>query len=298
MHHIEFTLLVLLKPLDSLFNADNLRRQGYYSQMRGVIEQMYEQNNQTKVTLVAHSMGGPVSLYFLNNVVDQAWKDQYVHAFIPLSGAWDGAAEMLEALLSASVNWWWEILIPKVIMKDYRDLFRTFQGSFWMVPSSDSFGSRVIAQVGSDTYTTSQYSALFQRAEMGVGFTKYTNVKGINSGWPAPNVPTHCFYGLFPGKNNTPETFIYAAEGFPNNDPTLVLNGLGDTTVNAQISEICLRWMNQSANFTSRTFEVTHSNMITDASVLGAIGQIVGAPVNSYSLPSQRKRPSAKLPVE
>ena len=253
--------------------------------MQGVIEQMYEQNNQTKVTIVVHSMGGPVSLYFLNNVVDQAWKDQYIHAYIPLSGAWDGGAVMIEALVSGVglANPRENFFITRRLWTELRNLQRTMQGNFWLLPSSDSLGSQIIAQVGSDTYTTSQYDALFQRAEMAEGFTKYTNAKGINSGWPAPNVPTHCFYGLFPGRNNTPETFIYAAEGFPNNEPTSVLNGLGDTTVNARISEICLRWMNQSANFTSRTFEVSHFDMASDASVLAAIGQVVGAPVDPTS---------------
>ena len=156
------------------------------------------------------------------------------------------------------------MLVPQIMM-----MTLTFSCIYYLRQQHEY--SQIIAQVGSEIYTTSQYDALFQRAEMAVGFTKYTNVKGINSGWLAPNVSTHCFYGLFPGINNTPETFIYAAEGFPDKEPISVLNGLGDTSVNAQISEICLRWMNRSANFTSRTFEVTHSNMVTDASVLGAI---------------------------
>ena len=41
--------------------------------------------------------------------------------------------------------------------------------------------------------------------------------------------------------------------------------------------------MNQSANFTSRTFEVSHFDMASDASVLAAIGQVVGAPVDPTS---------------
>ncbi len=244
--------------------------------MQGVVEEMYEQNNQTKVTIVVHSMGGPVSLYFLNNIVTQAWKDQYIHAYIPLSGAWDGAALAMEALLSGEFD-----------SMGLTNLTRTFQGSYWLVPSSDSLGAQhVIAEVGSDRYTTTQYDALFQRAGITEGFTKYTNVKAINSGWIAPNVSTHCFYGLFPNTNNTPEAFIYAADGFPNSKPTSVLMGFGDTVVNAQISEICLQWMNQSAGFTSRPFKANHTEMITDPNVLAAIGDIVGAPQDTTSSPS------------
>ena len=260
--------------------------------MQGVIEEMYEQNNQTKVTIVVHSMGGPVSLYFLNNIVDQAWKDRYIHAYIPLSGAWDGGALALQMLISGlsldgeSANF----IISSEFWTELRDLLRTFQSSFWLLPSSDSMGSQlVIAQVGSDTYTTTQYNALFQRAGIVEGFTKYTNAKAINSGWIAPNVPTHCFYGLFPDKNNTPESFIYATEGFPNSNPTLTRMGLGDTLVNVQISEICLRWMSQSANFTSRTFETAHLPMVSDTDVLAAIAEIVGAPADPTPSPSPSK---------
>ena len=253
--------------------------------MQGVVEEMYEQNNQTKVTIVVHSMGGPVSLYFLNNIVTQAWKDQYVHAYVPLSGAWDGGALMVEALLSGVDED--SILFTARLWRELRELTRTFQGSYWLVPSSDSLGAQhVIAEVGSDRYTTAQYDALFQRAGISEGFTKYTNVKAINSGWIAPNVPTHCFYGLFPNTSNTPEAFIYAADGFPNNKPTTVRMGFGDTVVNAQISEICLQWMNQPTGFTSRTFETRHIEMISDANVLAAIGDIVGAPQDPTSSPS------------
>ena len=41
---------------------------------------MYKENGNTKVTLVVHSMGGPVSLYFLTKVVNQQWKDTYIHS--------------------------------------------------------------------------------------------------------------------------------------------------------------------------------------------------------------------------
>ena len=58
---------------------------------------MYNQNNGAPVALVVHSMGGPMSLYFLNEVVTQDWKDKYIKVYIPLSGAFAGASEPVEA---------------------------------------------------------------------------------------------------------------------------------------------------------------------------------------------------------
>ena len=68
-----------------------LKQRGYYANLKQLVETMYEQNNNTKVTLVVHSMGGPVSLYFLANMVNQQWKDQYIHSYVTLAGAWNGA---------------------------------------------------------------------------------------------------------------------------------------------------------------------------------------------------------------
>ena len=50
------------------------------------------QNGNRRVTLVAHSMGGPVSLYFLTQFarVTQQWKDTYIKSWVTLSGAWSG----------------------------------------------------------------------------------------------------------------------------------------------------------------------------------------------------------------
>ena len=47
-------------------------------------------NDETKMTLMAHSMGGLVSLHFLTGIseIPQEWKDKYI-------GAWDGGVPAL-----------------------------------------------------------------------------------------------------------------------------------------------------------------------------------------------------------
>ena len=35
-------------------------------------------------------MGNPVSLYWLNNYVDQKWKDTYIRYFVSVSPPWGG----------------------------------------------------------------------------------------------------------------------------------------------------------------------------------------------------------------
>ena len=45
----------------------------------------------------------PILLFFLNNWVDQKWKDKYVRSFISLSAPWGGAVKTLR-LMAAGDN--------------------------------------------------------------------------------------------------------------------------------------------------------------------------------------------------
>ena len=67
----------------------------FYKNFTALIEETYYMNNCTKVMLVAHSMGNPVTLYWLNNYVNQDWKDKFIRMFVSLSGVWGGAVKTL-----------------------------------------------------------------------------------------------------------------------------------------------------------------------------------------------------------
>ena len=42
------------------------KKRGYFDLVKQQIEDMYVQSDNTKVTIVAHSMGAPTTLFFLN----------------------------------------------------------------------------------------------------------------------------------------------------------------------------------------------------------------------------------------
>lgn len=46
--------------------------------------------------LVAHSMGGPTALYFMNNMGAE-WVSAYIEGFIPIAGPWSGSPDALRA---------------------------------------------------------------------------------------------------------------------------------------------------------------------------------------------------------
>lgn len=63
--------------------------------LKDLIEETYKENNNEPVILIVHSMGGPMSLYFLS-MQTQSWKDKYISFMISLSGAWGGSAKAIK----------------------------------------------------------------------------------------------------------------------------------------------------------------------------------------------------------
>ena len=79
---------------------------------------MYRENNNHKVTIVAHSMGASIMLHFLtqSGVITQAWKDQYIGNFIPIAGAWSGGNSALQFEISGLI----------VVNREPSDIFHPF----------------------------------------------------------------------------------------------------------------------------------------------------------------------------
>lgn len=67
----------------------------YFVRLKSLVEETYATNNNTKVILIAHSMGGPMCLHFLHGQ-DQKWKDKYIQSMITLSGAWGGSVKAIK----------------------------------------------------------------------------------------------------------------------------------------------------------------------------------------------------------
>eukprot|EP00731_Ephydatia_muelleri_P033295 Em0027g43a len=126
-------------PYDWRLAADQLYVRGYYDNVKSLIEEMYKSNGGRKVTLVTHSMGGPVTLFFLNNVVTQQWKNTYIYAFVPIAGAWSGGNKILLAQMSG--------MKPPELSRG---------------PKALRMGNAVLVTTPKRSYTANDYEALFR----------------------------------------------------------------------------------------------------------------------------------------
>ena len=272
-------------------HVEELQRIGYYGDLKSLIETMYRENGNRKVTIAAHSMGAPLTLHFLtqSGVVTQAWKDQYIGNFIPISGAWSGGNAALQFQISGlsavsrgpgdMFNFFFRA--QDFITDPFTQILRSFQSIFFLLPRLSVWGNTVLVTTPTRTYTASDYQQLFSDIGLTDGFSMYQGIENINENFPSPNVPTHCFYGV---GVDTPESFRYS-KPFPNgaNDDPEVTVGDGDGAVNLKSSEVCLRWANNNGgrSFKSKTFDgVEHMAIVNNEDVLREIGRIVGAPAD------------------
>ena len=264
---------------------EELERRGYYSDLKDLIETMYRDNGNDEVTIVAHSMGGPIILHFLTSgIVTQAWKDTYIGNFITLSGAWSGGNEAIEAQISglSVINERSDDLfklfrfIGDWVRKSFKSVIHSFQSTIWLLPRPSVWGSTILVTTPTQNYTANDYQQLFSDIDYSDGYNMFQGIEGINEGWPVPNVTTHCFYGV---GVDTPLSFHYE-EPFPagaSNDPEVIM-GDGDGVVNTPSSEVCLQWADNSHAFNHIAFNgVDHMQIVKSEVVLRNIGNIVGA---------------------
>ncbi len=254
----------------SFFNifTDELEKRGYFHRLKSMIEDMYNTNGNTKVTLVAHSMGGLVSLHFLTGFseINQAWKDKYIHAYVTLSAAWSGGAASVQSVVSGYHGIPDLLLFAYYLISDFIvPIGRTFESIPWLFPKPSVFGNDVLISTPSKQYTANDYEQLFRDINAPTVYRAFEGVQGILPNYPAPNVSTYCFYGV---GTPTPENFTYSKDLTPGNVIGLrpvVTNGDGDGSVNTISSRVCHRWssMPSEYSFQYKTFtKVNHDQML------------------------------------
>lgn len=67
----------------------------FFTNLKTLVEDTYNLNNKSSVTLLVHSMGGLMATHFLQKQT-QKWKDQYVRRLISLSTPWAGSMKAVK----------------------------------------------------------------------------------------------------------------------------------------------------------------------------------------------------------
>jgi lysophospholipase-3 len=258
-------------PYDWRLTPEILNQEGYYVQVVDLIQDTFAANNNTPVTLVAHSYGCPVSLYLLTQIVSQEWKDQYIHAYIPISGPWRGSAALMGTLASGA-----NLGIVTVRPIWARPEQRTLPSSYYLLPTpvNDSWSSSdVFITSAKGNFTAYNVESFFNSLNFPEGYSMYKAVdRSLLMELPAPNVTTHCLYG---NKMPTDYQYVYRGSNYPDKIDNVV-TGQGDGTVNYQSLQACQEWKGKQINFYSKEIDgVLHFDLVSSQVVLDYINGVV-----------------------
>ena len=226
--------------------------------MKQLAEEMFNTSGE-RVALVAHSMGGQISLYFLNQAVSAVWKATYIKVYIPLSGDFAGSSWALESVSSAT--------LPSAFSPT---LARSFESLYWLMPQAQVYKDMVLIETPTGSYNASQYDVVFIKlADYPIGWTKYKPTSEITS-LASPGVTTYCFHG---SDLATPQTYKFSSDKL--SEKPAVLTGEGDGLVNRVSLEACLFWVGTPGFHHTAFSGVSHVDMVKNTTVLKAVSDAV-----------------------
>ncbi|GFS30378.1 phosphatidylcholine-sterol acyltransferase, partial [Nephila pilipes] len=163
----------------------------YYEKFTLLVEDTYDRNDETKVTVVCHSMGCPIISVFFN-MVEQSWKDKYIKGLISLNGAYGGAVKAVKTIVSGE-NLGIFIVKPSDIIIEQK----TSVSLSYMLPSRHLWKPHeVIAFTKNKKYTVDDYEEFFRDMNYTTAYEMYKDTYPYaKAGLEAPGVPVFCFYG-------------------------------------------------------------------------------------------------------
>ncbi|XP_074629609.1 lysosomal phospholipase A and acyltransferase-like [Acropora palmata] len=210
----------------------------FYQKMKRLIEETYSVNGNKRITLMTHSMGGPLTLVFLNRQTSD-WKDKYLHQWIAMSAPFGGAVEEIRTYTSGNT-----LFVPHFILNPLavRREQRTDTSNIFLLPSPELWSpDEVLLQTPHRTYTVNDYDQLFEDIGFPLG-KKLRKLVG-NLTYPlsahAPNITVHCLHGS--GIQTAERLTFSRGEDLHNTQPA-VSYGDGDSLVNIRSLEACEKW--------------------------------------------------------
>lgn len=227
-------------------------------------ERAFRENGNVSVTIVAHSYGCPLTLYWLQRR-SQAWKNRYISRFISLAGPYAGTALSLK-VYAAGYN----LGVREINGHVMREEQRTSPSLAFLSPSSKLWHSSVPLLTTPDkNYSLSNIEQFFRDINTSDAWEMWKDVYGMLDIDKPPGVAIHCVVGR---NVTTVEKTVYSSQAsFPDSpDVTASVYGDGDGTVNFASLAWCERWRPlQSQPVTMHAFaNVDHMGVLQNPPVM------------------------------
>jgi len=245
-------------PYDFRYAPSSAYSGTWLDKMTSLIEDTYEINNKTKVTILSHSMGCLYGLWFLNQKSDE-WKSKYILRWIPTAGVFAGAGSGIKQLLSGDVAF---VPIPGLTGLTLREEQRSYESSMLLLPSPQVWGDTPLIYTPSNMYSSNDFEILFEKSGFTHGFERYQLIGNLTANLPPPGVDTVHLYGI---NKDTRTAFRYTSDDNFDEEPEPIY-GNGDDTVPLLSLQSAGRMWNNNNNgktFSEKSYDQqTHTGIL------------------------------------
>lgn len=243
----------------------------YIKSLQALVEETYYTNYNTKVVLIGHSMGNPMTLYLLNNMT-KAWKNKFIQSFISLAGVWGGAMKPIRLMISGD-----NLNVPIVKSINVRREQRSMPSSAWLMPSDEFWHPEEVLVVSpTRNYTIRDIKDLFRDINYTTGYMMWEDTVNLIKPLTAPGVEVHCLHGI---NVPTPGQFVYTNDTWHDGFPKTLPDD-GDGTVNLRSLVGCLKFRYQQPQpVFHKVFDgAEHMQILNRKDVIGEILRILSGP--------------------
>ncbi|XP_046386151.1 phospholipase A2 group XV-like [Ischnura elegans] len=232
----------------------------YFTRMKSLVEETYNDNGKKSVVLLTHSMGGVMALRFLQ-LQTQTWKDKYIRALVTLAAPWGGAVKSLK-VFAVGDNLGVFVVREGVLREEQR----SSPSLAWLLPSTNFWKHDEVLVTTADAknYTVQDFEEFFRDIDYKTGWEMRKDVLSIANDFTFPGVEIHCLHGY---GVNTVDRLDYGIGKFPDGYPNLIY-GDGDGTVNRRSLEGCTLWQQKNKVYHQPLPDVSHMNILTDDRVI------------------------------
>ncbi|XP_076178167.1 lysosomal phospholipase A and acyltransferase isoform X2 [Ptiloglossa arizonensis] len=162
----------------------------FFNKLKELVEETYNENKQVPVTLLAHSMGGPMSLIFLQRQT-QKWKDKYINCFITLAAVWGGSIKALKVF--AIGDDLGAYLLHETTLKNEQI---TSPSLGWLLPSSLFWKeTEVLVESQHKNYSLSNLRDYLIDINVPNAWEFRKDNEKYQLNFASPGVEVHCLYG-------------------------------------------------------------------------------------------------------
>ncbi|XP_058802629.1 phospholipase A2 group XV-like [Phymastichus coffea] len=240
----------------------------FFTKLKELVEETYVMNNNQPVTLIAHSMGGPMCLIFFQRQ-SQKWKDKYINSMITLAGVWGGSVKALKVF--AIGDDLGAYLLRESILKSQQI---TSPSLGWLLPSKLFWKEdEVLVETQVRNYTFADMKQYLIDINVPNGWEFRVDNEKYQLDFTSPGVEHHCLHGILV---DTVEKLLYKRGVSIDGNPQLIL-GDGDGTVNIRSLAGCTHWNDkQKQKIYHQTFsKVDHMQILSDNNVLNYIKNVL-----------------------